>query len=355
MPFPMLEINTHKIRENTKIMVNECHKRGIEVAGVSKVFSGNRKIIEALIDGGIDILADSRIENLIRYRNYNIPKMLLRIPMKSQAKMVVKYSDIALVSEIQTIKELDKYAMKENKIYKVILMIDLGDLREGIFFKNETEILDAVEEILELNWIEFYGIGTNLSCYGGVIPTNDNLSKLVEIKKKLEKTFNIDIKTISGGNSGTISLFKNNDIPKEINQLRLGASLALGIGLNDEPIEGLHNDTVKLIAEIVEVKKKPSVPVGEIGLDAFGRKPFFEDKGIRKRAICAIGKQDINPEHLSPYDNKITVLGASSDHLILDITESDENYKVGDKVEFKVTYGGLLSLMTSKYVYKKII
>jgi len=150
-------------------------------------------------------------------------------------------------------------------------------------------------------------------------------------------------------------LFKDDLLPLEVNQLRLGASISLGIGLNDDPIDGLYYDSFKLIVEVIEIKNKPSLPIGEIGLDSFGNKLVFEDNGIRKRAICAIGKQDIDPKNIIPYDKSIVILGASSDHLILDVTEAKSNYSVGDKIEFNVSYGGCLAAMTSEYVYKVIL
>lgn len=334
-------------------MVNECNARGIRVAGVTKVFCGNEKIAEALVDEGVDILADSRMENLKKLSKFKLPKMLLRIPMLSQAKEVVKYADISLVSELIVVKELSKQANIQGKKHDIILMIDLGDLREGIFSKEE--VFQTVKEVLPLDGVNLLGVGTNLTCFGGVIPTKENLSRLVEIKKEIEDKFKIELKVVSGGNSGSISLFKGDEMPEGINQLRLGASLSLGIGLNDEPIEELFTDAFKLAVEVIEMKEKPSVPVGEIGLDAFGNKPAFEDKGIRKRAICAIGRQDVDPNNLIPYDDLISIIGASSDHLILDITECDKNYNVGDKIEFNVTYGGCLSAMTSQYVYKLLV
>jgi predicted amino acid racemase len=158
---------------------------------------------------------------------------------------------------------------------------------------------------------------------------------------------------VSGGNSGSLYLVKTGDIPDGINQLRLGESIVLGRETAfGNQIEGTYDDCFKLIAEVIEVKNKPSLPIGEIGMNAFGNKPGFVDKGLRKRAICAIGKQDINTEDIIPDDKAISILGASSDHLILDITDCDGVYRVGDTVSFKLTYGGILSSMTSEYVTK---
>lgn len=353
MPYPKLIVNIQKIKYNGSSLVKESARKGIEVAGVTKVVCGNPTIAQALVDSGIKIIADSRVENLKKLAGINCKKMLLRIPMPSQTEDAVRYSDTILVSEIFTIQRLSEEAYIQKKVVDLILMVDLGDLREGLFYENE--ILETVSEILKLKNVNFSGIGTNLTCYGAVIPTKKILEKLVSLKRKIKDLFNINIEVISGGNSGSISLFEDDQLPRGINQLRLGASIILGIGIDHLPITGLSTDTFILESEIIELRKKPSLPLGEQGLDAFGNRPVFVDMGIRSRAICAIGRQDVNPEDIIPFDDNINILGGSSDHLILDVTESEEKLKVGDMVRFRVNYGGCLSLMTSPYVYKEFL
>ena len=90
-------------------------------------------------------------------------------------------------------------------------------------------------------------------------------------------------------------------------------------------------------------------------MDAFGQKPYYEDRGIIKRAIIAIGKQDTDIDSMEPLDEKIDILGGSSDHIILDVTKSDTEYKVGDVVRFVLGYGGMLKTATSTYVEKAYI
>lgn len=350
MTYPKLTIDLKKIEENAREMVRRCRARGITVAGVTKMVCGNEVIADTLVGAGVEVLADARIENLKRMSNIQVPKMLLRIPMASQAEKIVKYSDISLVSELSTIKRLADEAVIQDKVYNIILMVDLGDLREGIFYRDE--IFEAVEKIKEIVGIKLIGIGSNLTCYGGVVPTEENLSRLIEIRSALEEKFALALDIISGGNSGSLSLFEDNSLPEEVNQLRLGASLLMGIGLNDRPVKGLNIEIFKLEAEIVEVRLKPSVPIGKRGLDAFGEKPVFIDRGIRKRAICALGKQDISLDHLIPTDKDIIILGGSSDHLILDITDSTREYCVDGRVEFDLSYGGCLSAMASEYINK---
>ncbi len=354
MNYPIVEIDTNKIKHNVEIIVNSCKDKGIKVAGVTKVFCGMPEIAKAYVDGGIDYLADSRVENLMKLKDFSQPKILLRLPMKSEAELVVEYADISLNSEIETIKALSEKALEKDKVHQIILMVDLGDLREGYY--KEEDIYSAVEEILDLKGVRLIGIGTNLTCYGGVIPDDTNLGRLVKIGENIEEKYNIKLEIISGGNSSSLHLILEDKIVSGINNIRLGESLVLGRETAyGNKIEDTYEDAFQLVAEIIEVKEKPSIPTGKIGMDAFGKEPTFVDKGIIKRIIAAIGKQDVEFDTIIPLDKDISILGGSSDHLLLDGTESNINYKVGDTIRFNLSYGGILSTMTSEYVKKKII
>jgi predicted amino acid racemase len=229
-------------------------------------------------------------------------------------------------------------------------MFDLGDLREGIYYTDK--YLDTIEVILKLSNIELIGIGTNLTCYGGVIPTYETLVNLVNIKEEIENHFNIKLDIISGGNSSSLPLLLNNELPKEINNLRLGEVIMLGRETAyGNIVQGLFDDVFILQAQVIELKEKPSYPIGKLGMDSFGQTPNIIDKGIMRRAILNIGKQDIILDNLTPIDN-IEIIGGSSDHLICDFKKT--NYNLGDVINFKINYPGLLQLMTSKYVKKKI-
>lgn len=350
MRYPALIVNYQKLKHNTQFLIEKCKDHGMDVVPVTKVYCGIPEIAMASIEAGAKMLADSRIENIIKLKNINVPKVLLRIPMKSQVAEVVEYVDISLNSEYDTIKALSDKALEKGKVHKIILMADMGDLREGVW---STQAVDFAGKIIELEGIKLIGIGTNLTCYGGVVPSRENLGKLVELAEEIESKYGIQLEIISGGNSSSIHLLDKNEMPGRVNQLRLGESIVLG---NEtafgERIAGTYDDAFTFVAEIVELKEKPSVPVGEIGMDAFGEKPVFTDRGMRKRAILAAGRQDVKVDGLTPTDERIIILGASSDHLIVDVTDCDKNYQVGDIVEFKLSYGALLSASTSEYVNK---
>ncbi|WP_312811479.1 ornithine racemase Orr [Sedimentibacter sp.] len=352
--YPKLVIDLNKVKNNLNKTIEMVKGSGCSLMIVTKGYCADMEIYKLLEESDIDYLADSRIQNLKKYEGTTKERVLLRLPMISQAEDVVRYAEISLNSEIETVKRLNDAAGRLNKKHKILLMIDLGDLREGIFFKDEDEIYHAVEEILKLENIELFGLGVNLTCYGAVIPKKENLSILVDIAHKIEEKFNIRLQMISGGNSSSVYLIGKKELPEGINNLRVGEAFLLGDETAySQMLEGFYDDAFTLEAEIIELKEKQSLPVGETGVDAFGNRPFYEDLGVIKRAIIAVGRQDVDPDHLHPIDPSISILGASSDHLIVNADKTESNYKVGDIVKFKVEYSSLLRASTSSYVEKE--
>lgn len=358
--FPLLEVNLKKVYKNTKYVVNLCENRGISVAGVVKVVHAMPEVVSEMDKAGCKYLATSRINQVIKMKNQGVKKpiMLIRIPMYSEIKQLVEYVDISLNSEIETLKKINEECKNQNKEHKVILMMDLGDLREGIIDEEEFINLALFVE-KELKNLKLYGIGTNLGCYGSVKPTENNLGKLCNVAEKIEKLIGRELDVISGGATSSLTLIWDDKIPSKINNLRIGEGILVAKDLDDfwqYDMSMLYQDAFLLKAQVVEVKNKPSHPIGEIFIDAFGNKPTYKDRGERKRALLAIGKQDfVSVDTLVPIDKNIEVIGASSDHLIIDIESCENDYRVGDIIEFNIYYPHLLYLSGSKDVGKKFI
>jgi len=350
--YPRLVIDLEKLRHNANTLCETARGRGVtDLAFVTKVFCADEEMVRVLEDSPCRYLADSRIENLAKYPLKNKERILLRLPMPSQAEEVVKNAEISLNSEITTIRALSAAAKKLGKTHKVVLMIDLGDLREGIFYKNLSLILQTVKEIEKDEYLELYGTAFNLTCYGSVLPSHDNLASFIAVTGWIEAAIGRSLPFVSGGNSSSIPMLLSNSFPSRINNLRLGESLVLGRETAyGHDIEGMHHDVVVLEAEIIETQTKPSYPEGEIGVNAFGEKGSYTDIGIRRRAIAAIGRQDMECGGLQPLDPGVTVVGASSDHLILDVTDCENQLRVGDCVRFTMDYAGLLRGFTSQYI-----
>lgn len=351
MSYPMLDINLDIIKKNVECVDLLCKKHGIYITGITKVFSAAPPIVQAFIDGGLKRIGDARIENLKILKNLMVEKWLIRVPSISQIEDVIIYSDVSMNSEFSTILALNKEAKKQNKTHKVILMIDLGDLREG--YINSKQLLDVANKVQKLSNIILYGIGTNLSCFSFIQPTKEKM----DILKNIASDLPIKEPVVSGGNSATIKLMIEGGIPNGINNMRLGESLLFGKERSTYTfLEGTRRDAFILNAEIVELKEKPSIPWGRVGADSYGNIPDMPvDNGIIQRAILAIGKQDCDIETMRAVDPNIEILGASSDYLIVYIKNNENNYKIGSIIQFELGYFSLMRAITSKYVTKNYI
>ena len=346
---PRVEISLSQIRENTKKLSELYMQKGISLMGVTKAVLGEPSIAKAMIQGGVKFIADSRIENIQKMKSAGILTqfVLLRTPL-SQSESIVKNADISLNTEIETLKNLSYHAKDQNKIHQVIIMVELGDLREGIL---PCDLPQLVRKSLSLPHIKIIGIGCNLACYGGIKPDDKNMRELSELVDLIEKEFQIDLEIISGGNSANFEWFKSSQDVGRVNNLRLGESILLGCEtVGRKVIPGLHTGAFQLIAEVIESKRKASVPLGEICQDAFGNVPGFLDRGDHQRVIIALGRQDVQVSNLKS-NNKLKMIGSSSDHIILD--GENHNLEVGDEIRFSLDYSGLLATMTSPFVIKQ--
>ncbi|MCX2678908.1 alanine/ornithine racemase family PLP-dependent enzyme [Galbibacter sp. EGI 63066] len=352
MILPRVDIDFNKIAHNVRQLKVLYGSKGIKIIGVTKVIGGDPIIANILVQNGIEILADSRIKNILKMRKAGIRAqfMLLRTPALSQVEDVVNHTHISLNSELIVLQELSKCALNNHVVHKVILMVELGDLREGIM---PSEMNTIVKEVLNLKGISLIGIGTNLACFGGINPDADKMNKLSSMTTRLEEKFKITLIMVSGGNSANYNWFQASKDVGRINNLRLGESIFLGReALCRIPIPGLFTDIFTLVAEVIESKRKPSKPYGEVSQNANGQIPEFADNGLMDRAVLAIGMQDIIVSGITPKQN-IRVLGASSDHVVVDNTKA--NLNVGDTVEFDLNYGALLRALHSPYISKNTI
>lgn len=347
---PRLEIDLTKLHYNTRTLVDRLAYKGITVTGVTKVSLGNPEIARVMLRAGVAFIGDSRIENIKRMCEAGVDAkfVLLRTPLMSQVAQVLEYADVSFNTELSIVESLNQAAEKINKIHQIVLMVELGDLREGILPQDLEAI---VHRILRLPYIQLLGLGTNLACFGGVKPDIQKMTQLSDLAELIRRDFNLQLAMISGGNSANLEWFSRYTDVGAINNLRLGESIFLGCEtLKRQPIDSLHTDAVTLVAEVIESKLKPSFPSGELSQTAFGTRPVYKDRGEIHRAILGIGRQDVDISGIKPLTEGVDILGGSSDHLIVDCQRHP--LQVGDEVEFRPNYAALLAAMTSPYVKK---
>lgn len=355
MSAPRLEIHLDRIHHNANALVERLAARGITVTGVTKATLGSPEVASELIRAGVSAIGDSRIENIeaMRRAGLNGPMVLIRAPMPSQADRVVASAEVSLNSELDTIARLSISAGAEQRRHGVVLMVELGDLREGILPRDLEQV---ARRTVEFEGIDLVGIGANLACQSGVAPGAANMAELSALASALEARLAVRLPMVSGGNSANLNwaLGTNRHVAVatrgagRVNNLRLGESILLGCEpLQRQPIDGLHTDAITLVAEIIESRIKPSRPWGHLDQTAFGLQADPVDRGDRTRVIVALGRQDVDPDGLVPPDG-LQLLGASSDHLVLD--GGDAAFDVGAQVRFGLNYSALLRTMTSPFV-----
>ncbi|UPQ79398.1 alanine/ornithine racemase family PLP-dependent enzyme [Flavobacterium azooxidireducens] len=351
-----IKLYRSKLQENYSFLDDLFKSRNIEWGVVSKLLCGNVIYLKELIALGATEIHDSRISNLKKVKKLNpaIQTVYIKPPAKLSIKRIVEFADVSFNTEIFTIKLLSEEAIRQNKIHKIIIMIEMGDLREGVMGE---ELIAFYGEVLQMPNIEVRGIGTNLNCLSGVMPTQDKLIQLSLYKQLIEAKFNVSIPWVSGGTSVAIPLILKNARPMAVNHFRIGEALFFGKDLfTGDTIENMHNDVFKLYAEIIEITQKPNVPDGELGENVAGNSFSIANiddlSGTSLRAILDIGLLDMQPQYLEIEDENITIVDASSDMLVVDITNSENNYNIGDLISFKLKYMGALHLLNSDYIEK---
>ncbi len=346
--YPQLEFDLALLRSNADAVISRCRGMGIRVCGVVKGVDGLPEAARVLRAAGAEELGTSRLEQVAKCRAAGVPGpwLLIRIPGLTELPDVVALCETSLQSEWPTLLALEEECLRQNKIHRVIVMTDLGDLREG--FWDKKELVDVCERVeRDLPHVQLAGIGVNLTCYGSTKPTPEKMNELVGLARQVEQRIGRKLEIVSGGATSSFTLVHWGTMPAGVNHLRIGEAILLGKDLQVDwgirDMDYLRMDALTLRAEVVEVKDKPTYPIGEFAIDAFGRKPVYEDRGIRRRAILALGRADVGElESLIPREPGMTVIGGSSDHCIVDVEDCPRRLQVGDIVEFSLCYSHML-------------
>ncbi|MFQ3214890.1 MAG: putative amino acid racemase [Marivirga sp.] len=352
-----LKLYKKKLKHNFDFLHDLFTKNDLDWGAVTKIFCGNELYLREVINLGFREVHDSRISNLKKIKEIDptVKTCYIKPPAKRSIADIVSYADISMNTEYYTLKLLSEEAGRQKKIHKVIIMVETGDLREGVM---GTHLIDFYAKVFELPNIEIVGIGTNLNCLHGVMPSQDKLIQLSLYKQIIELKFDRKIPLVSGGTSVTIPLIMNKQIPAGVNHFRIGETLYFGTNLFEENvIPGMHDDCLELFTEIIEITEKPMIPMGEMAANPQGDKTEIDESLYGKtsyRAILDVGVLDIDPKYLILDDYEFEVVGSSSDMIVIDLGDNDRKRKVGDLINFKLKYMGALGILNSNYIEKTV-
>jgi predicted amino acid racemase len=351
-------IDLHALQHNIRTIDSWLTERGASWTLVTKVLCGHVDTLDALQRIGVRSMADSRLANLraIDRGTGNFESWYLRLPHLPAISDIVELADVSLNSEMRAIEALDAEARRRGRIHRVVVMVELGDLREGVL---PGSLLEFYERAFRLENIEVIGIGANLGCLSGVVPNIDQLTQLVLYRELLELKFDHRIPFISAGSSAVLPLMLEGKVPAAINHYRIGEAVFLGTDLiNGGTLPDLRDDAITLEVEVVEVREKGLVPLGETASIT----PFetFDDDESQPgqrgyRAVVTVGQLDTEIQGLTPLDERYRLTGASSDLAVLNLGDNPERLSVGDSISFRPGYGSLVRLMLSPYIDKVVV
>ncbi|QCR21979.1 alanine racemase [Pontibacter sp. SGAir0037] len=354
----VLKLHRKKLQHNYNHLNKVFRERGIEWGIVTKLLCGEELFLREVLDLGVEEIHDSRVTNLkaIKHIDPTVQTVYIKPAPKKSIPEIVEFADVSFETELEIIRLISEEAGRQGKTHKIMIMIEMGDLREGVM---GDDLVKFYEQVFELPHITIVGLGANFNCLHGVMPTQDKLIQLSLYKQVIDAKFNLEIPWVSGGTSVTIPLLFNHQLPKGVNHFRIGEALFFGLNLfTGDTFEGMHDDVFEFCAEIIELQEKPKIPIGILAENPSGHS-FEIDESLygqtSHRAILDAGLLDINPKFLLPKDEALEVIGASSDMLVVELGQNEMQYKVGDTLTFNLRYMGALSIMNSRYITKEVV
>ncbi|MEX1025770.1 MAG: alanine racemase [Planctomycetota bacterium] len=353
-----LTIDLEALRHNIRVIDGwvQAHEASWTLA--VKVLCGHEPTLRALQTMGVRSMADSRMGNLATIDTLpgDVETWYLRLPHLSAVPEVVRLSDVSLNSETRVIEAIDAEAGRQGKLHRIIIMLELGDLREGVL---PGSLVHFYEHIFKLPNIEVIGIGSNLGCLSGAIPSVDQFAQLSLYHELLELKFGRSLPLISAGTSATLPLLRDGSLPRTINHFRIGDAAFLGSDLiSGGTLAGLRDDAITLEVEVAEMKEKSLRPMGETTdmtpFEALGV-PTVDPGQRGHRAVVTIGQLDTAVGGLKPLEEDYVIVGASSDLSVVNLGDNPHDVGVGDTIRFRPSYGAFVRLMMDKYIDKVLV
>ena len=348
-PTPRIDVDLEKIRHNTRALVQQLRPLGIKVIGVTKAVCGHPAIAKAMLDGGASGLADARVRNIARMRRAGItcPITMIRPPMLSQVCDVIDACSSSYNTEFETIAALGLASHQKRKVHDIILLVEMGDLRDGIL---PNDLNTMVEQINDLPGIALKGIAANFACLGREAPNHQSMTDFSSLAYRIESVHGLRMTTVSGGSSANLNWVREARKHGRINELRLGEAILLGLDpLTGNPIAGLHTDAFSLAAEVIEAMSKTHACGGsQVSRETLSQR-LVPDHLKNIRINLALGKQDTDISGLK-FPDGFVLAGATSDHTVVET--KDRELRPGNEVNMRPNYSALMRAMAAADVSK---
>lgn len=330
-----LKIDLSKIQYNAHILRDMCRRSYVHFTPVVKGVGGDDRIIQSLAEIGITHFADARIDNIRESDNGQYSYTMIRTGNQQELENIVNHTDISIQTELETIQQVNHIAQSLNKTHDILLMVDWKDEREGI---QTYEVVEYINKVVNMPNVKIKGLAFNFMCFHSDAPTSEDIQLINEFVAHVEGQTGLNMQIVSGGNSSVLPEMAKGHLGK-INELRIGETLFRGVNTTtDTAIPALYQDAIILEAEIVEIKPRM-------------RHQSHHDY---LQAILDIGNLDTKIPEILPLHHDVDVLGATSDHVMVDLYNHD-NYQVGDTIQYSLGYSAMAQSMYMPNIKKTYV
>ncbi len=352
-----LRTNRDALRHNHAELERRMAGHGVAYGIVTKLLCGNERLLREVLELGPREVMDARTGNLAAVRQIDprVRTVYIKPPAPGNAAEVVRWADVSYNTELATLEALDREAERQGVVHGIVVMVEMGDLREGVMRER---LLEFVGRALRFEHLRLEGLGTNFNCLNGTMPSEDKLWQLGLFRELVELRYGVDLRWVSGGTSVALPMLFDGRVPPAVNHFRIGESLFFGRDLREgRTFEGMRDDVFELEAEVIEVAEKPAEPSGPFGEDPFGgtRDESEGPVGTARRALLDVGWLDLDPEFLTPADDGVEIVDVSSDMTAVDVSARTAPTRVGDRLRFRLRYMGALKALNSDYIDKVVV
>lgn len=168
-----ITLNRTKLTHNYEFLDRMFRRHRIEWAVVVKLLCGNELYLREVLQLNPRQLCDARISNLkvVKKLSPDTETVYIRPAPLRNIAAVVRYADISFNTQVRTLKKLSEEAVQQGKIHKVVVVVELGERREGVM---RSQIVDFYEKVRVLPNLRIVGLGPISPVFRGCFPIGPN-------------------------------------------------------------------------------------------------------------------------------------------------------------------------------------
>lgn len=338
-----------RFQQNLNQLWKWSAEHNLDVCVVSKLIGIDPVLTPLILSSpfssiGLSELSDlAQLQLLAEFQEKNFTRICLKLVSPQEMERLVSVCEVSVQTTLSSLVELERICAQKKKQHGILLLVEFGDLREGVPAEELKGLLDFIRSCENLN---LYAVGTNLSCFHGVEPDEKNMKKFLSLVESVEDGELVT--RISSGSSSHYQLVGAGKLPSRLNHLRIGELLFLGNEtLEYSTVDGFHDSVFELEVQVLECFQRPLSPYnGKIGKSAF-KQDFLQANEISGKPWQLV--VDLGRKHCDPSDLQVSktysMMGSSSEYLVL---RSATQSKPGDWLKFSLNYKGWMRLLQSR-------